>query len=238
VARAFLDETAVDLGDVRVPVRLCRNTRARQIIMRIDVHRDDADGVTVTLPRGAKPAEGLALVMDKADWVLARLAELPPRVPFGDGAVVPLRDCDHVIRHAPWARGAVRCLGAEILVAGRPEHVARRVRDWFKGEAKGEIAPRVRAKAEALGRPAGRITVRDTRSRWGSCSADGNLSFCWRLVMAPVAVLDYVVAHEVAHLAYANHGPRFWKTVAGLTGDVDGPRAWLLSHGEKLHRYG
>ena len=111
-------------------------------------------------------------------------------------------------------------------------------KDWFKRQAREHIAPRVREKAQALDKQAGRITIRDTKSRWGSCSPDGNLSFCWRLVMAPDAVLDYVVAHEVAHLAELNHGPKFWRRVGELTADVEGSKQWLRLNGEALHRYG
>jgi len=177
-------------------------------------------------------------VLDKADWILKQLDERLPRVPFADGEMVPLRGVDYRIRAVAGGRGAVRLEWSEILVAGRPEHVARRVKDWFKNQARELIAPRVREKAETLDRQPGRITIRDTKSRWGSCSHDGNLSFCWRLVMAPDAVLDYVVAHEVAHLAELNHGPKFWRWVEELTADVEGAKKWLRLNGEALHRYG
>ena len=238
MAKTQPQETSLEFDGRRVPVTLRRHPRARRIILRIDGRGEGGDGVAVTLPRGASAAEGLALVREKADWVLERLSELGPRVAFADGAVVPLGGADYLIRHVPGQRGAVRREGGEILVAGRTEHLGRRVRDWFRVQARSEIGPRVREKAGRLGRAPGRITIRDTRSRWGSCSADGNLSFCWRLVMAPLRVLDYVVAHEVAHLAEANHGPRFWQAVDGLTADVDGAREWLRVNGEALHRYG
>ena len=238
VAKTPPEKTSLEFDGRRVPVTLRRNPRARRIILRIDGQGDGGDGVAVTLPRGVSAAEGLALVREKADWVLERLSELGPRVTFADGAVVPLGGADHLIRHVPGRRGVVRREGGEILVAGRTEHLGRRVRDWFRAQARSEIGPRVREKAGSLGRAPGRITIRDTRSRWGSCSADGNLSFCWRLVMAPVRVLDYVVAHEVAHLAEANHGPRFWQAVDGLTADAKGAREWLRKNGETLHRYG
>ena len=238
VAKTKLKETSLEFDGRRVPVTLRRNPRARRIILRIDGQGDGGDGVAVTLPRGVSAAEGLALVREKADWVLERLSRLGPRVTFADGAVVPLGGADHLIRHVPGRRGVVRREGGEILVAGRIEHLGRRVRDWFRAQARSEIGPRVREKAARLGRAWGRITIRDTKSRWGSCSADGNLSFCWRLVMAPETVLDYVVAREVAHLAEANHGTKFWRLVGGLTADADGAREWLRENGEALHRYG
>ena len=238
MVKAPVKETSVEFAGRWVPVRFTRNKRARRIILRIDHDRPGADGVAVTLPNRTSQAEGLDLVHDKADWILARLAGLPPRVPFADGEVVPLGGVDHRIRAVPEGRGAVRRDGAEIMVAGRPEHLARRLRDWFRGQARTTIQPLVREKAFELGRMPGRITIRDTKSRWGSCSHDGNLSFCWRLVMAPAQVLDYVVAHEVAHLVEHNHSPKFWQAVARLTEDVNGPREWLRLNGEKLHRYG
>ena len=238
MAGAPLKETSLELDGRRVPVRLYRNNRARRVILRIDDHGDDGDVVVVTLPRGASQAEGLALVVDKAGWVLERLDGLPPRVPFADGQSLPLGGIEHLIRHVPQIRGGVWREGAKIFVCGRPEHVSRRIRDWLKGKAREQIAPRVRDKAATLGQRAGRISIRDTKSRWGSCSHTGNLSFCWRLVMAPEWVLDYVVAHEVSHLAEHNHGPRFWQLVGRLTGDVDGGRDWLKRYGEQLHRIG
>ena len=231
-------ETFVELGGKRVPVRLYRNTRARRIILRIDDRNGDGDGVSVTLPRRTPLREGLDLIHEKAAWVLERLGGLPPRVAFADGARVPLGGVDHTIRHVLDGRGVVRRQGNEILVAGGPEHLARRLRDWLRKEARSQIGRLVGDKAAALGRTAGRITIRDTRSRWGSCSADGNLSFCWRLVMAPETVLDYVVAHEVAHLAEPHHGPKFWRLVKTLTPDMEASREWLRCNGEALHRYG
>ncbi len=238
MTRSTVKETTIELAGRRVPVRLTRNARARRIILRVDGHGSGGDGVTVTLPRNAAQREGLKLVMDKADWVLERLAELTPRVTFADGAMVPLSGVDHLIRHVPGVRGGVWRDGAEIFVTGGLEHLARRLKDWFRAEARRHINPRVRDKAAALGRAAGRITIRDTKSRWGSCSHDGNLSFCWRLVMAPEGVLDYVVAHEVAHLAEPNHGTEFWRAVRGLTEDVEGSQEWLRRNGEGLHRFG
>jgi predicted metal-dependent hydrolase len=216
-------------------LRIRRNRRARRLILRLDA---DGEGVVVTLPPGATPDQALALVADKAGWIARRMAEQAPRVRFTEGARVPLLGVPHRVRHVAGAGAPVRSDAGEILVGGRPEHLARRLGDWLRAEARRQIAPRAEAKAKHLGRRIGRITVREARSRWGSCSADGSLSFCWRLVMAPERVLDYVVAHEVAHLAESGHGPAFWATVAGLTDGVEAARQWLRRHGPALHRYG
>jgi predicted metal-dependent hydrolase len=123
-------------------------------------------------------------------------------------------------------------------VKGDPAHLARRVRDHLRQLAARELAQRARACAERIDKKIARITVRDTKSRWGSCSASGALSFSWRLIMAPDSVIDYVVAHEVAHLVEMNHGPRFWRLVRTLVPDAAAPRAWLKRHRARLFSYG
>jgi predicted metal-dependent hydrolase len=134
--------------------------------------------------------------------------------------------------------GVVRRENGVVTAPGAPEHLARRVTDFLKAEARREIALRTRAKAASLGKPVTAITIRDTKSRWGSCNSAGRIAFSWRLIMAPEFVLDYVVAHEVAHLAELNHGVRFWRLCASLTeADPKAARAWLKRHGPELHSY-
>jgi hypothetical protein len=175
----------------------------------------------------------------QAGWIAARLKRLPARRPFIDGAEVPLFGAPRVIRHRPDARGTVWIEGAEIHIAGRAEHMPRRLRDWLMAEMRRSLPPLVHAKAARVERKVARITVRDSRSRWGSCGPDGGMSFSWRLVFAPAEVLDYLVAHEVAHLVHMNHGPRFWALARALCdGPIETPQAWLKANGETLLQYG
>lgn len=225
----------IDIGGRAVPVRLRRNHRAKRIILRVD---PETRGAVVTLPPGASEVEAYRLVHDKAEWLLAQMAALPRRIVFADGAVVPYLGVDHQIRHRPEARGVARGDDGYFVVGGRPEHLARRLRDWLKARARLEITPLADEKAARLGRPRGAITVRDTRSRWGSCAVNGALSFSWRLILAPRDVLDYVVAHEIAHLAHHNHSREFWATVSTLTEAPAPARRWLHHHGQRLHQYG
>jgi len=132
----------------------------------------------------------------------------------------------------------VAIVDGEIRVRGDPMHLARRVRDYLVAQARSELASRARRLAARIGRNVARVTVRDTKSRWGSCSGRGNLSFSWRLILVPEPVIDYVVAHEVAHLAEMNHGPRFWRLVESLSPDSAAPRAWLKRHRNRLLSYG
>ncbi len=151
---------------------------------------------------------------------------------------MPLGGAAHRLRHVGGGGAPVRLEGGEIRVAGRPEHMARRVRDWLRGEARRRIEPVTAARAAEIGRSVTRITIRDQKSRWGSCAPGGRLSFNWRLVLAPGWVLDYVVAHEVAHLVEANHSAAFWQIVERLDGNAAEARNWLRRHGLALQRYG
>ncbi len=225
----------IDLAGRSLAVRFRRNRRARRLIIRID---PGIDGVTVTLPPGTGQGEGLDLIRRRESWVLDCLDALPPRVPFAPGARVPFLGVDHIIRHEHGRGVPVRRAGDIITVSGRVEHLARRLGDWFRQQARAEITPRLTIKAAMLGRTVRPISIRDTRSRWGSYATGGGFSFSWRLVIAPEFVLDYVVAHEVAHMKVMNHSAGFWAVVAGLTDNVQGARDWLNDHGDTVHRYG
>jgi predicted metal-dependent hydrolase len=224
---------ALELG---APVAIRVSPRARRVSLRIDAA---AHGVELVLPRGMPAAQGLRFLSAHRGWIAARLAALPPPLRFAAGAVVPVLGTPHIIRHVAVAGAPpVVVEGGEICVRGDPAHLPRRVRDHLIGLARRELAARARATAARIGKNVARVSVRDTRSRWGSCSSRGSLSFSWRLVFAPEAVVDYVVAHEVAHLVEMNHGPRFWRLVATLAPDSATQRAWLKRHRAELLSYG
>ena len=231
-------ELQLDDGSLRVTVR--RHPKAQRLTLRV---RAAARDVTLTAPPHVSIAFARDFVERHREWVRVRLVRLPQPVPFGDGALVPVRGIPHRIVHCPDARGTVWTAtdgdGAPTLcVAGDAPYVARRVEDYLKREARQELGVAVRRYAAALKVTIGRLTLRDTASRWGSCSARGDLSFSWRLVMAPPLVLDYLAAHEVAHRLEMNHGPRFWRLVEQVCPHRREAEAWLRRHGSDLHRYG
>ncbi|AWK87670.1 M48 family metallopeptidase [Azospirillum thermophilum] len=230
---------ALVLTGLPAPLELRESARATRMTLRVDAGRGL---VQVVVPVGVSEADALRFVGRHDGWVRARIAALPPALPFADGALVPFLGTDHVIRHLPDLRGATRREDGAILVGGRAEHVGRRVRDFLMAEARRELAERARQKAATIGARVAAVTVRDTRSRWGSCSATGRLSFSWRLILTPEPVLDYVVGHEVAHLKEMNHSARFWALCARLTADLNPdvavPRHWLKTNGARLLRYG
>ena len=204
--------------------------------LRVDPARGQ---IQIVMPSGLAETEAIRFAGRHLGWIHTRLAALPPALPFVDGARVPVLGLDHVIRHDPTAgRGLGHRQNGEIRVGGQVEHLARRVRDGLIAEARQCLSERATRFAQTLDVRVQRITLRDTRGRWGSCSATGHLSFSWRLILTPESVLTYVVAHEVAHLRELNHSPRFWSEVARLISDSDTPRAWLRRHGAAILRIG
>ena len=219
-----------------LPVTFIRSARARRASLRVDPARRR---IVLTAPLRMARDTAVSFAQQQAGWIAARLKRLPDRRPFVDGAEVPLFGTPHRVRHRPDQRGTVWVEGDEIHVAGRAEHLPRRLRDWLTAEMRKRLAPLVASKAAQVERTVKRITVRDARSRWGSCGPDGAMSFSWRLVFAPPEVLDYLVAHEVAHLVHMNHGPRFWALAESLCdGPMALPQAWLKTNGETLMQYG
>jgi predicted metal-dependent hydrolase len=224
---------ALDLGG---PLSIRVSPRARRVGLRIDAAERR---VELVLPLGVPAEFGLRFLKAKRGWIVARLDALPRPVPFVEGAIVPVLDAPHrICRSFDPAAPPVTIADGEIRVRGDPMHLARRVRDHLVLLAHDELARRARPLAGRIGRKVARVSVRDTKSRWGSCSSSGNLSFSWRLIFAPAPVIDYVVAHEVAHLAEMNHGPRFWRLVESLAPGNARTRAWLDRHRTRLFSYG
>jgi hypothetical protein len=231
---AFPPETLeLPSGTTRVEWR--RSARARRVSLRID---PAGGAVVVTLPLRVSRKAGMALLMGHVGWVEDRLAKLPEAVELADGACVPIGGVPHRIRHVPHSRGAAWILDRELHVTGAPEFVARRVRDFLRAEAGRRLGALVAAKAGMLGVAPSKVTVKDTRTRWGSCSSDRSVALSWRLVMAPAFVQDYVAAHEVAHLRHMNHGAQFWALVDALTPHAKAAIPWLRAEGPRLLRVG
>jgi predicted metal-dependent hydrolase len=231
-------EVAVEAQTYLVRVR--RHPHARRYTLRVVAATRE---VVLTIPPRGSMREARAFAQRHGSWIAARLRRLPAAVPFAHGTVLPIRGIDHRIEHRRGARGTVWSElapdGVRLLcVAGEAPHVARRVADHLRREARRDLEAASRRYAERLGVKLRRVSIRDPSSRWGSCSTTGVLSYSWRLILAPAFVLDYLAAHEVAHLVEMNHSPRFWRTVLGICTDTRRAKAWLDAHGAELHRYG
>ena len=219
-------------GNPPVSVTLRRSARARRISLRVS----RIDGrVTLTLPRGVSENEALSFAGEKADWLRDNLSRRPEDVVVAPGVDLPFEGVAHRI-DAGTGRAVVQRAGI-LAVPGAPEDCGARLAGFLKARARDRLASACDDYAARLGRRYSRLTLRDTRSRWGSCTSEGGLMFSWRLILAPPEVLSYVAAHEVAHLAEMNHSPAFWSAVQAIHGDYRAPRRWLREEGGALHRY-
>ena len=220
-------------------IALNRSSRSRRFTLRVRTATRD---VLLTMPARASLKAAREFAERHSAWIGVRLKRLPRPVAFEPSAKAPLRGVEHRIVHRPGARGIVWVESGDgepsLCVAGERPHVARRVTDFLKREAMKDIEAAVARHARTLRVQPKRVAVRDTVSRWGSCSSSGRLGFSWRLILAPPFVLDYLAAHEVAHLVHMNHSPKFWSLVRRASPDVDRAEAWLRAHGASLHRYG
>lgn len=222
----------------RVHVRLVVNPRARRISVRICPTRREA---IATAPTRRHLRRAVDFASERASWIASELARLPQGVTLLPGTQAPLRGRMHVLVYEH-GRGAARVEAGERprIVAPAPdaELFEARLLRFFKAEARADLEARVAAHCLTLGVKPAKIQVKELRSRWGSCTVDGALSFSWRVVLAPDFVLDYLAAHEVAHLVEMNHSRRFWAQVRKCLPDYERGRVWLHEHGSSLHAVG
>ena len=219
-------------GAPPIEITLRRSARARRFSLRVS----RLDGrVTLSLPLRAREADALAFAHAQEDWLRRALAALPKVPALAFGAELPLEGQPH--RLVPGSGRAIRAEAGELAIPGDPAQMGRRLAAWLKTRARDRLASASDHFAARLGRPYSSLALRDTRSRWGSCTHDGRLMYNWRLIMAPPLVLDYVCAHEVAHLAEMNHSPAFWAVVERLMPGHAPHRAWLKAQGQTLQSW-
>lgn len=230
-------------GDVhRIFVR--RVAGAKRFILRVRAAKRD---VVLSMPPRGKYDDAKRFAEQHAAWIGARLRRLPEPIPFVDGSVIPLRGFDHIIVHKAQSRGTVwtEAGGLEgahqsnlLCAAGDQAHLERRISDYLKKQARLDLVSAVEMHSKSIGVKARQVTLRDTASRWGSCSASGSLNFSWRLILAPSFVLNYLAAHEVSHLKHMDHSKKFWDLTRSLCAQTDSAEAWLSANGAELYRYG
>jgi predicted metal-dependent hydrolase len=220
-----------------ITITLRKHQAARRMTLRLS---PDGEGAVMTVPKRVSRAEAQGFAERSSPWLIKQLARRSPQKKFANGVVIPLRGTPHRLVETGGTRGVVQCDTAnqEILVPGTPQHVARRITDFLKSEAKRDLDAKSRHYAALMDVKFSRLTIRDQKSRWGSCSTDGALSYSWRLILAPTHVLDYLAAHEVAHLKEMNHGSRFWRLVLTHCPNARLAKQWLKTHGRDVHSYG
>lgn len=220
-------------GHPPVEVHLKRSARARRFSLRVS----RLDGkVTLSMPARAREGEALAFLKGNEDWVRQTLSAIPASIlqSVDFGAAIPVEGRELIL--TPGTGRGVRVEGDCLLVPGAPSTLGPRVAGWLKVLARDRLASASSRYCGLVGRPYSSLAIRDTRSRWGSCSPDGRLMYSWRLILAPPPILDYVAAHEVAHLVELNHSAAYWKVVTTICPDWKVHRNWLKTHGSSLHR--
>lgn len=236
VAPLPLEPVTLEIAGRTVVVTFKINARARRLILRMN---KQGTGAVLTVPPRLSKPRALAFIDQSRLWLEQQLGKVAPRLHVAHGAELLFHGELHTIIAPGGRRGTVTLDEASrsITVPGDEAHVERRLKDWLKKQALAEVTTASRHYAKAMNTSIGRITIRDQSTRWGSCSASGDLSYSWRLVMAPKWILEYVVAHEVAHRLHMNHGPRFWRLVMQHNPDVRAAKVWFKANGRELHRY-
>ena len=237
-----LKSEAFQITGLQAPVEVRRHPAARRMTLRVSRTRR---AVIMTVPMQCDLAQAGTFLNTHIDWVRQHLGAVPQPVPFADGAVIPFRGKPHLIcftgAASPLAMIRVETSSHgphRLIVAGSRDGAPRRLSSWLVEQARRDVDRSVQVHAARLGVRPKRIAIRDQSSRWGSCSTTRVLSFSWRLILAPAFVLDYVAAHEAAHLSEMNHGAKFWALVARTMPQMEEARTWLRLYGMDLHRYG
>ncbi|WP_169566638.1 M48 family metallopeptidase [Sneathiella limimaris] len=220
------NETAVDVWLVHSP-------RAKRLKLKVRHN----GRVELVMPRGVSISRAQKFVEAEAHWVLETLENVEDPVFFEPGAIIPILGDDHLICHSPNGDRPVWQEANRLHVSGRKEHLARRVRDWLKQEARKKLLLEAELFSKKSGLKFGRVTIRDQKSRWGSCSVSGNLNFSWRLILMPEEALKYVVAHEIAHLKHMDHSPQFWRFLAEIYPEFEDPFQWMKKNAGRFHKY-
>ena len=219
-------------GSPPVDIRLRRSARTTRFSLRVS----SLDGrVTLSVPTRAREADAMAFARAQEGWLRAALAKQSPTAAIGFGSSILIEGREVVLRSGTGR--TTRLEDTSLFLPGSAAQAAARTAAYLRAMARDRLAVASDHYAGLLGRKVARITLRDTRSRWGSCSPEGALMYSWRLVMAPPSVLRYVAAHECAHLVEMNHAPAFWAVVSGLYPDWKRERVWLHANGARLHGY-
>lgn len=229
-------ELLLDGRAVSITVKL--SARARSYRLTVPHHGDPV----LTIPSTGRWPEAQGFLERHRGWLAARVKRAAPQTAFADGEMLPLRGVPHRIHATGRLRGRVEVAEIDgelsLLVPGEAAHIPRRLIEWLKSEAQRDLTERSNIHAATLGVVVKSVSMRSQSTRWGSCSSTGSLNYNWRLILAPPHVLDYVAAHEVAHLVHMNHSPQFWATTRRALPDMERGKAWLKAHGKVLMGYG
>ena len=207
-------------------IHLEKSTRAKHILLK----QNPKGEIVLICPRLCPKMMAVRFAKTQIPWIQAHLQYAPKEQVFKSGDTITLLGNNYTLQSGK----LTEIQGDQLIISGRPEFFHRRVCSYAQKVLLNHVQQQVALLTKKLNVQAGRITLRNTSSRWGSCSSTHNLSFCWKIAFAPVDVIDYLVAHEVAHLVQLNHSPKFWALVDELTPYRAASERWLKKNGRKL----
>ena len=225
--------TSLNIAGIDAPITVRRRRTAKRVTLSVS---RATGAIGMTLPARFRLDDAIRFAESNREWLEARIEAAPQPIPYEFGMMLPYRGRYHRVH--PGKRRQVEVDRGVIRVGSDPELLPGMLDRWLKREARAALIERSQVHADALGTSFKRISIRDTKSRWGSCSSSGTLSYSWRVILAPEGALNYLAAHEVAHLREMNHGPKFWAHVERLVPDYESCTDWFRSEGVELHRYG
>lgn len=238
MATSEIIRTHIDIGTQSTPLVARVNRRAKRLILKVD---PVAGEIQVTAPSKRALPEAIAFARERSTWIAGQLDEKLRARSFSEGGDCLIRGIPHRIERDPRPRAPVSIFDGHppvIRVGGDGAHLNRRITDWLKKQARHDLNLAVEEYCHQLGKTPRPIRVRDTKTRWGSCTSDGSISFSWRLIMAPPEILTYVAAHECAHLIHMDHSPAFWRQVNAFGVDARAAENWFNANGAALFSYG
>ena len=224
----------LQVGEEMLPLVIRRHRSAKRICLR---YNPTSHNISLTLPRHTRVGDGLRFLMQKSEWVINTLRDMPCQKQIKPGVIIPLLGKRVRIKHDPSLTRKWIVRDDILYVSGPRDEFRERVTEALKKIASLTLTKLAERDADRIGRKLARVSVRDTRSRWGSCSSTARLSFSYRLIFAPKEVMEYVVAHEVAHLRHMNHSKAFWNAVEQLCPEYEAAKEWLKLHGKDLYRF-
>jgi len=223
--------------DISPDIDINISPRAKRMALRVDTKQRK---IKLVIPKRTSINSAYEFALKNKSWILRNLAELPQPIAFDNGAIIPVMGQNRAINIAynpNLKKTDIQMKNNEILVSTNKKDASMRIRRFLITLAKEELTTLAHEKAALIDKKIDRIDVKDTSSRWGSCSHDGRISFSWRLIFAPLPAFDYVVAHEVAHLKHLDHSPAFWQLCEKLSNQYGKGHRWMRDNGSELMRY-
>jgi len=218
------------------PLVLRKNSKARRLTLRWST--EGGGQIILTHPPRYSKSLAFTFLEKSHPWIEKQLITSPPKISFTEGLILPILGKNYELRHKVSTTFRSWWGDNHLLIHAPMEHFGSFVQKALQQVARNFLQERTLILAAQIQKEVKRITLRETKSRWGSCSADGNISYSWRLIFAPEQVADYLCAHEVAHLIHMDHSPHFWQIVEGLCPEYKVLRQWLRKNGKTLFQYG